>query len=58
VLAALGAEKASKFSAMSGSGATCFALFESLAEAQAAETRLRQVFKSYWIRAGRVKTGQ
>jgi 4-diphosphocytidyl-2-C-methyl-D-erythritol kinase len=40
---------------MSGSGATCFGLFASDAEAAAAERRLRADHPGWWVAATRLK---
>ncbi len=42
---------------MSGSGATCFALYPSLVEAQVAEAKIREVHPNWWIQAGKVHHG-
>ncbi|MEL6475066.1 MAG: 4-(cytidine 5'-diphospho)-2-C-methyl-D-erythritol kinase [Pseudomonadota bacterium] len=42
---------------MSGSGATCFALFESGENAQAAALALEQTRPSWWVRATKLGTG-
>jgi 4-diphosphocytidyl-2-C-methyl-D-erythritol kinase len=51
VLQALRALPGSRLSRMSGSGATCFALFESAASAQAAEKILHSKYQHWWVRA-------
>jgi 4-diphosphocytidyl-2-C-methyl-D-erythritol kinase len=52
VLAALVAQKDAMLSRMSGSGATCFALFESRSQADRAAQSLRQAHPAWWVRAG------
>lgn len=42
---------------MSGSGATCFGLYNSLADAQIAESLLRKAHPEWWIEAGKVQHG-
>jgi len=37
---------------MSGSGATCFAIFETPAEAQAAAEKIRRAQPGWWVHAG------
>jgi 4-diphosphocytidyl-2-C-methyl-D-erythritol kinase len=37
---------------MSGSGATCFALYENTAEAQRAADKVRLEHPSWWVHAG------
>jgi len=51
VLIALRALPAVQLTRMSGSGPTCFALFRSPGEAQAAARRLQSENKSWWVRA-------
>lgn len=48
-LAALGAQPGAKLSRMSGSGATCFALFETRAAAEAAAKTLHGSHPKWWI---------
>ena len=50
-LAALAAEPAALLTRMSGSGATCFALFAEAAEAEAAAARLTVAHPDWWVRA-------
>ncbi|WP_417807346.1 4-(cytidine 5'-diphospho)-2-C-methyl-D-erythritol kinase [Thioclava sp.] len=52
VLGALTALPACRLARMSGSGATCFALFETQDQMQDAETRLRATHSDWWIAAG------
>ncbi len=47
-----------KLARMSGSGATCFALFESDAEAQRAVAYFKAKYPDWWIKAARTWTGQ
>lgn len=53
VLAALGALEGAQLARMSGSGATCFALFPSAAEAKAAQAKLSNR-PGWWAAAGRL----
>jgi 4-diphosphocytidyl-2-C-methyl-D-erythritol kinase len=55
VLAALGGCAGARLARMSGSGATCFAIFESLTEAQAAEQALHAAHPSWWVAAAPVE---
>jgi 4-diphosphocytidyl-2-C-methyl-D-erythritol kinase len=50
VLAALGSAPGSALARMSGSGATCFALFSSREQADAAAQRLAGERKNWWVR--------
>ena len=52
VLSALGEAEGVQLARMSGSGATCFALFASRAEAQAAARELLREHPAWWIHAG------
>lgn len=52
LLAALKALPGAGLVRMSGSGATCFALFETLAEARAAEARLAAAHPAWWMASG------
>lgn len=56
VLAALEAAPGRRFARMSGSGATCFALFADVAAARAAEATLRQRHPDWWLAAGALVT--
>ncbi len=40
---------------MSGSGATCFALFDDMASAQAAEAHIRATRPDWWLKLGRLR---
>ncbi len=51
VLEALGALHGAGLARMSGSGATCFALFADMGDAQAAEARLQSAHPNWWVRA-------
>jgi 4-diphosphocytidyl-2-C-methyl-D-erythritol kinase len=51
VLAALRADPACRLARMSGSGATCFGLFASAQEAQAAARGVQAAHPSWWVRA-------
>lgn len=52
VVAALAAEPGARFARMSGSGATCFALFDDLGQARAAAARLQARNHGWWVQAG------
>jgi 4-diphosphocytidyl-2-C-methyl-D-erythritol kinase len=52
VLSALGAADGVRLARMSGSGATCFAIFENAAEAQAAAEKIRRDQPGWWVHAG------
>ena len=52
VLAALSASDGARLTRMSGAGATCFAIFETTAEAQAAAEKIRSVQPGWWVHAG------
>lgn len=52
VLSALTAEKGARIARMSGSGATCFALFDSLTEAQMASQNIARNNPDWWVKAG------
>jgi 4-diphosphocytidyl-2-C-methyl-D-erythritol kinase len=54
VLSALGKAAGARLSRMSGSGATCFAIFESDAAAQAAAQEIRRDHPLWWVHAGRL----
>lgn len=54
VLAVLATLPDALFSRMSGSGATCFALFETEAAAEAAAERLRSSYPRWWVMADRL----
>jgi 4-diphosphocytidyl-2-C-methyl-D-erythritol kinase len=51
VLAALGSLPGALLARMSGSGATCFALFASAAEAKSSATTLARLHPGWWVRA-------
>jgi 4-diphosphocytidyl-2-C-methyl-D-erythritol kinase len=51
VLIALRALPGMQLARMSGSGPTCFALFRSAGEAQAAARRLQAERKDWWVQA-------
>lgn len=55
VLAALGGCADARLARMSGSGATCFAIFATLAEAQAAEQALHAAHPGWWVAAAPVE---
>jgi 4-diphosphocytidyl-2-C-methyl-D-erythritol kinase len=52
VLSALGAADGMLLSRMSGSGATCFAIFADAAKARAASEQLRRDHPNWWVHAG------
>lgn len=52
VIAALATQPGARIARMSGSGATCFALFDTRAEADAAAAWLRQAQPGWWVQAG------
>ena len=52
VLSALGAADGARLARMSGSGATCFAIFDDAAEAQAAARKIQRDHPQWWVHAG------
>ena len=52
VIAALNATSGAWLSRMSGSGATCFALYENTVEAGRAADKIRLEHPSWWVHAG------
>lgn len=52
VLDVLGAAQGARIARMSGSGATCFALFQSAGEAQAAARTIAAAHPHWWVHAG------
>jgi 4-diphosphocytidyl-2-C-methyl-D-erythritol kinase len=52
VLAALNATNGAWLARMSGSGATCFAIYENTAEAQRAAQQIKQRHPQWWVHAG------
>jgi 4-diphosphocytidyl-2-C-methyl-D-erythritol kinase len=52
VLAALSATNGAWLARMSGSGATCFAIYENTAEAQRASQRIQLDHPQWWVHAG------
>jgi len=52
VLSALNATNGAWLARMSGSGATCFAIYENTAEAQRASRKIRLVHPQWWVHAG------
>jgi 4-diphosphocytidyl-2-C-methyl-D-erythritol kinase len=52
VLAALSASNGAWLARMSGSGATCFAIFENTAEAQRASQKIQLDHPQWWVHAG------
>lgn len=54
LLQTLSESEASLFSAMSGSGATCFSLFADADNAQAEVSRLKRLFPAFWVRCSRL----
>ncbi|EBA10324.1 4-(cytidine 5'-diphospho)-2-C-methyl-D-erythritol kinase [Sagittula stellata] len=51
VLTALGGQTGARLARMSGSGATCFALFDDLKTAKAAATDLQKAHPAWWVAA-------
>ncbi len=58
VLSALRDWPSAKLARMSGSGATCFALFSSWADAQEAEAHFAKTQPNWWVRAARTWNGK
>ncbi len=58
VLTALRAEPGTLFARMSGSGATCFALFAKEAEASDAAEALRAAHPAWWVASGQIYPGR
>jgi len=52
VIAALNATNGAWLARMSGSGATCFAIYENTAEAQRASQKIRHDHPGWWVHAG------
>ena len=52
VLAELGAADGARLARMSGSGATCFAIFDDGAKAQAAAQKIQRDHPQWWVHAG------
>jgi 4-diphosphocytidyl-2-C-methyl-D-erythritol kinase len=52
VLAALAATEGARLTRMSGSGATCFAIFETGIEAHAASQKIQLAHPNWWVHAG------
>ena len=52
VIAALNATNGAWLVRMSGSGATCFAIYENTADAQRAAQRIQLDYPSWWVHAG------
>jgi 4-diphosphocytidyl-2-C-methyl-D-erythritol kinase len=52
VLSALNATNGAWLARMSGSGATCFAIFENTAEAQRAAQKIQLDHPAWWVHAG------
>jgi 4-diphosphocytidyl-2-C-methyl-D-erythritol kinase len=52
VLSALGGAEGAKLARMSGSGATCFAVFEESAAAQRAAASIERDHPEWWVHAG------
>jgi len=55
VLARLGAAEGALLARMSGSGATCFALFADFSAAQAAARNIREAEPAWWVVPGRLR---
>jgi 4-diphosphocytidyl-2-C-methyl-D-erythritol kinase len=54
VLAVLGAAEGARLTRMSGSGATCFAIFNDAADAQRAARAIRRGHPRWWVHAGKL----
>ena len=52
VLAALSASNGAWLARMSGSGATCFAIYENTADAQRAAQKIQLDHPQWWVHAG------
>jgi 4-diphosphocytidyl-2-C-methyl-D-erythritol kinase len=52
VLSALNATNGAWLARMSGSGATCFAIYENTAEAERASQRIKVAHPKWWVHAG------
>jgi 4-diphosphocytidyl-2-C-methyl-D-erythritol kinase len=52
VIAALSATDGAWLARMSGSGATCFAIYENTAEAQRAAQKIRLDHPQWWVHSG------
>ena len=52
----LEALQGARFAQMSGSGATCFALYDSAAERDSAEVRIRAAHPDWWTLASRLRS--
>ena len=52
VIAALNATNGAWLARMSGSGATCFAIYENTAEAQRGADKIRREHPAWWVHAG------
>ena len=52
VLRALAAAGGARLARMSGSGATCFAIFENGSDAQAGAEKIRRDHPGWWVHAG------
>jgi 4-diphosphocytidyl-2-C-methyl-D-erythritol kinase len=52
VLSALGSADGARLARMSGSGATCFAIFDDGGEAQAASQKIKRDHPQWWVHAG------
>lgn len=57
VLNALSADDTCRFARMSGSGATCFGLYDDLSAAQAAASHLADAHPDWWVQAGLLNGG-
>ena len=56
VLAAINSQEGCLLARLSGSGATCFGLFDALDGAVAAASRIRDAHTRWWVHAGRFLT--
>ena len=58
VLDALGQTGTCRLARMSGSGATCFGLFDRVHKAQAAAEAIRLAYPEWWVQSGRLNGGR
>ena len=56
VLEALGRTTGCRLARMSGSGATCFAIYATLAEAEAAAEAVARAYPAWWVAASRCRS--
>ena len=58
VLAALSESEDCAFAGMSGSGATCFGLYEAADQAQSAANRISRQYPDWWVRATTLRSAE